>query len=106
LKPRRYRTAPPVWLRLARKLLPRWVWSGAGTVTGRIYKPAGFATGAKVLVGRVMTGHVSGVVPERWVLVVSDDSGKEHYVNVAPDIWQRHEVGSVITPDRPLVNHE
>lgn len=93
----------PIWLKLGRGFFPTWVWSGAGTITRKTHLDAAPA-GGKVTVGRYQTGFVSGVVDERWVLVVTDSSGKDHYVNVEPTVWERHEVGDVISADSPLVN--
>lgn len=101
---RKIRTSTPLWLRVARRVLPGRVWSGAGVITGKFYRPPGVADGARVLVGRVMMANVSGVVPERWVLVVTDIRNVDHYVNVGHDIWEAHDVGDQIEADHPLID--
>lgn len=93
----------PIWLKLGRRLFPSWVWSGAGTITRKTHLEAAPA-GGKVTVGRYQTGFVSGVVDARWVLVVTDSSGKDHYVNVGLEVWERHDIGDVIDADDPLIN--
>ena len=49
-------------------------------------------------------GWVSGAVPPRWVLVVTDSGGKEHVVAVAPEVWASYEVGDVVSADNPLID--
>jgi hypothetical protein len=44
----------------------------------------------------------SGTTEPRWVLVVTDDRGKEHYLNVTSDVWDAYENGDLITPEEPL----
>lgn len=94
------RAAP--WLRLARRMLPDVVWSGAGTVVRKAYFERG-AGGGLVTVGRFQQGFVSGHVPPRWVVVVADDAGKEHYVGVEQLVWEQCEAGDVITKQEPLI---
>ena len=96
-------TKPPIWLRLARRVFPTRVWSGAGTITRKAHHDATPA-GGRVTVGRYLTGFVSGVVDERWILVVTDGDGKDHYVNVHSEVWEQHGVGDVVTADDPLIN--
>ena len=104
---RRYSVAimkkSPIWLKVGRRFFPAWVWSGAGTITRKTHLDAAEASG-RVTVGRFQPGFVSGVVDERWVLVVTDSRGKDHYVNVKGEVWERHDVGDVITAEDPLVN--
>lgn len=52
----------------------------------------------------VAVGLSSGTIPARWVVVVRDASGKEHFVNVEPKVWEQCEVGDVISADDPLVD--
>ena len=91
-----------LWLRWARWLLPSAVWSGAGTVVmkGSFERGTG---GGFVTVGHFQQGFVSGPVPPRWVVVVADEAGKEHYVGVEQTVWEKWELGDVITKDNPLV---
>jgi hypothetical protein len=101
---RRVRTRTPLWLSAARRALPGRVWSGAGEVTRKFYRPPGAVDGARVVVGRFLTANVGGVVPERWVLVVTDELGRDHYVNVGEEVWHAHDVGDEITRQDPLVD--
>lgn len=94
-----------MWLRCARRLLPSRVWSGAGTVVRKSYLDLGVG-GGMVTVGRFAQGFVSGPVPLRWVVVVVDEAGKEHYIAVEQSVGEQVEVGDVVTADDPLVEVE
>ena len=91
-----------LFLRWARRLLPNALWSGAGTVVRKGYFERGTG-GGFVTVGLFQPGFVSGRVPPRWVVVVADEAGKEHYVGVEQTVGEQPEVGDVITKDDPLV---
>ena len=92
----------PFWTRMARRFLPGRVWSGAGIIVRKAHREA---TAATALVFPVKVPAVTeGPVAERWILVVLDESGEEHYVNVAYRTWEEHEIGDVITAEDPLVN--
>lgn len=91
-----------LWLRWARRLFPNTVWSGAGTVVRKNhFEPR--VGGGMATVGRFQQGFVSGLVPQRWVIVVADEAGKEHFVGVKQSVWDQYECGDVITEDDPLV---
>lgn len=91
-----------MWLQWGRRLLPNLVWSGAGTVVRKNHFQRG-AGGGMVTVGRFQQGFVSGRVPPRWVLVVADGTGKEHYVAVEQQVWDQYEVGDLVVKENPLV---
>jgi hypothetical protein len=91
-----------VWLRLARRLFPDRVWSGAGIVVRKVHLDA-YTGDARANTG-VAVAYGSGMISARWVLVVKDDTDREHYVNVDPSVWESHGEGDVVTADDPLVN--
>ncbi len=73
-------------LKLARRFIPRLVWSGAGVVVRKSYFERGAGGGWMPMVpGHLQQGWVSGTVPPRWVLVVKDIADKEHVVAVAAE---------------------
>lgn len=91
------------WLWIGRRLLPNRVWNGAGVVVDKRYR--GPYTGeALVPVGRGGLDYGSGTVAARWILVIKDKRGEEHYVNVGQQVWDQHREGDIITPDDPLVD--
>ena len=93
-------------LRVARRLCPGRVWSGAGVVVRKVLKDSIDVQDAYVttfVVPVLSSSRVDGWVPSRWLLVVQDSSGQEHYVNVHPQVWIDHEEGDVITAAHPLV---
>jgi hypothetical protein len=92
----------PAWLRLARRLFPGRVWSGAGIVVRKAHLDA-YTGDARANTG-VAVAYGSGTISARWVLVVKDDKGREHYVNVDPSVWECHGAGDVITAEHPLMN--
>lgn len=94
--------SPPWWLRVGRRLFPAYVWDGAGVVVDKSYREP-YTGETLVAVGRGMD-YGSGTVEERWVLVVRDNTGEEHYLNVEKPIWDSHEIGDWISADDPLVN--
>ena len=92
-------------LKWGRRLFPRLVWSGAGVVARKSYFERGAGGGWMPMVpAHLQQGWVSGTVPPRWVLVVTDSSGKEHAVAVAQEVWAAHDVGDVVTADDPLID--
>lgn len=81
------RTTTPVRLKVARRLLPRYGWSGADEVVRRAQYKGGEINARAFVARNPARGYVRGYVAPRYVLVVRDDAGKEHDVNVCPAIW-------------------
>lgn len=92
----------PWWLRIGRRLFPESIWNGAGAIVDKAYR-APYTGDALVSTGKGMV-YGSGTVNERWVLVVKDSAGKDHYVNVEQQVWHNHSVGDTISANDPLVN--
>lgn len=92
-------------LKWGRRLLPRLVWSGAGVIARKRYFERGVGGGwVPIVSAGLQQEWVSGTVPPRWVLVVTDSVGKEHVVAVAPEVWASYEVGDVVKADNPLID--
>lgn len=66
-------------------------WAGSGTIIRKVHRDSlqGDTIG---FVGTQPT-YGSATVPERWVLVVSDTTGAEVYLEVQREIWDRVDVG-------------
>ena len=90
----------PWWIRLGRRLFG--VWDGAGVIVDKRHRDA-YTGDVLVPTGRAPV-YGSGTVAERWVLVVRDSDGIDHYVNVGSAVWERHAVGDVITARDPLID--
>jgi len=92
-------------LKMARRLFPRLVWSGAGVIVRKNYfERVALGGWMPMMPAHLQQGWVSGTVPPRWVLVVKDIADKEHVVAVAAEIWQSYDVGDLVTADDPLVD--
>ena len=59
--------------------------------------------GVLVPVGRSFASVYGKVLP-RWVVIVRDEGGVDHYVNVSPNVWEFYQVGDIIPADAPLVD--
>lgn len=101
-------TGPEAEIRLGRshhaggRQFPRLTWSGAGTVVRKVHRDA--YTGETHANTGVAVGIGSATTPARWVVIVRDESGTDHYVNVDPSVWEECEPGDVITANNSLVN--
>ena len=89
--------------RVARALFPNLVWSGAGTITRKTYFEFR-ASGVWVQMGgELQHGWAGTVPPTRWLLVVQDRRGRDHFLGVEAEVWERHDVGDVVTAEHPLI---
>ena len=73
-------------------------WDGSGVIVNKRKFNGGesnFPSSAEVP-SLSQSGYYIAPHPTRWVLVVRDPSGVQHPVFVAPDVWHRHRVGSII----------
>lgn len=89
--------------RVARALFSGLVWSGAGTIVRKKYFEFRSAGSWVDMGGEMQHGWTGTVPPTRWLLVVEDLKGREHFVGVEADVWKRHDVGDVVTADDPLI---
>lgn len=89
--------------RLARRLVPGKVWDGAGEVVDKTYREP-YTGDALVVTGRGMA-YGSASTEERWVLIVRDPTGEDHFVNVDREVWDAHDIGASVTAASPLVAH-
>jgi len=89
--------------RVARALFPGLVWSGAGTIVRKNYFEFRTSGAWVQMGGELQSGWVGTAPLTRWLLVVEDLKGKQHFVGVEADVWERHDVGDVITADDPLI---
>lgn len=53
--------------------------------------------------GEMQHGRAGTAPPARWLFIVDDLKGKEHFVGVEADVWERYDVGDVVTIEAPLI---
>jgi hypothetical protein len=91
-----------------RRFRPGHVWSGAGVVVNKRQVDGGESSALTSVVipgqGTPQAGFYMAAHPARWILLGQDQAGKLHPVFVAPDVWQKHQLGDLITASEPLVH--
>jgi hypothetical protein len=75
-------------------------WDGSGVIVNKRKVDGGvsdFPSSAAFPSLSHSDGYYLAPHPTRWVLVVRDRLGVQHPVFVAPNVWHRHRVGSMIS---------
>ena len=90
--------------RVARMVFPGLAWSGAGTISRKNFFEYRSGGAWVQMGGELQAGWAGAAPPTRWLLVVQDLKGKEHFVGVDADVWEQLQVGDVITAGNPLID--
>ena len=79
------------WFRLWRESVRDAHWRGTGTVVRKVHRESLEGDALGTVGFNIAFGTTR--VPESWVLVVRDPSGREIYREVDQGIWDDHNVG-------------
>lgn len=91
----RYNSDMSEWLRLWLDSIRDSKWTGTGIVIRKAHRDS--LQGDAIGVVGTQPAYGSTHVPERWVLVVSDSSGEELYIEVEQEIWDHYNAGDTYT---------